>query len=148
MGFCQRAVPLPNIHTHPFSNIPSLACSGAYVQRACCSGSLKVDVSFTSGARKTIRFPLQAPVVFWWTDENGNHQQSEGRSRDISESGTFVLAAVCPPLGASVGLRISLEAVPDATKILPIEFDGHVLRVERVSAGSESSGFAVLKRTS
>ena len=107
-----------------------------------------MDVSFTSGARKTIRFPLPAPVVFWWTDENGNHQQSEGRSRDISESGTFVLAAVCPPLGASVGLRISLEAVPDATKILPIEFDGHVLRVERANAGSESGGFAVEKKTS
>ena len=107
-----------------------------------------MDVSFTSGARKTIRFPLQAPVVFWWKDENGNHQQGQGHSRDISESGTFVRAAACPPLGARVGLRISLEAAVGATEILPIEFDGHVLRVERVNAGSESSGFAVVKKTS
>jgi hypothetical protein len=107
-----------------------------------------VDVSFTSGARKTIRFPLRASVVFWWTDENGNHQQGEGRSRDISEGGTFVHAASCPPLGASVGLRISFEAAAGAPETLPIEFDGHVLRVERVDAGSESSGFAALKRTS
>jgi PilZ domain-containing protein len=144
----QRALPLPNIHTHPFSNIPSLACSSSHVQRASCSASLKVDVNFTFGARKAIRFPLQAPVVFWWTDENGNHQQGEGRSRDISESGTFVHAASCPPLGASVGLRVSLEVAAGATETLPIEFDGHVLRVERVNAGGESSGFAVLRRTS
>ena len=146
MGFCQRAVPSTNIHTRAFRNIPSLACSGSCVQRACLPASLKVDVGFTRGARKTIRFPLQAPVVFWWTDKNGNHQHGEGRSRDISESGTFVHAVACPPLGASVGLRISLETVPDATKTLPIEFDGHVLRVERASAGRESSGFAVLRR--
>jgi hypothetical protein len=105
-------------------------------------------VNATSGARKTIRFPLQAPVVFWWTDENGNHQQGEGRSRDISESGTFVLAAACPPLGAGVGLRISLEAVPDTTETLPIELDGHVLRVEHSDAANENTGFAVLRKTS
>jgi hypothetical protein len=107
-----------------------------------------VDVSFTSGARKTIRFPLRASVVFWWTDENGNHQQGEGRSRDISEGGTFVHAASCPPLGASVGLRISFEAAAGAPETLPIEFDGHVLRVEQASVGNENRGFAVLRRTS
>jgi hypothetical protein len=148
MGFCQRAVPLPNILIHPFGNIPFLACLNSCEQSACCSASLKVDVSFTSGDRKTIRFPLQAPVVFWWTDENGNHQQSEGRSRDISESGTFVHAGSCPPLGASVELRISLEPAAGATETLPIEFDGHVLRVEEVSARNENRGFAVLRRTS
>jgi PilZ domain len=148
MGVCKRALSLPNIHTHPFSNIPSLARSGSYGQGACCSASLKADVSLTCGARKTIRFPLQALVVFWWTDEDGNHQQGEGRSRDISESGTFVHAACCPPLGMSVGLRISLEAAAGATETHPIEFDGHVLRVEYARAGNENRGFAVLRRTS
>lgn len=103
-------------------------------------------MNFTSGVRKAIRFPLQAPVVFWWADENGNHQQGEGRSRDISENGTFVLAAAYPPLGASVGLRIFLEAVPGATETLPIELDGHVLRVEHADAGNENTGFAVLTK--
>ena len=77
-----------------------------------------------------------------------SHSVKAQRSRDISESGTFVHAAACPPLGASVGLRISLEAAAGATETLPIEFDGHVLRVERVNAGSESGGFAVVKKTS
>jgi hypothetical protein len=101
----------------------------------------------TSFIWKTIRFPLQALVLFWWADENGNHQ-CEGRSRDISESGTFVHAASCPRLGASVGLRISVESAAGATETLPIEFDGHVLRVEQANAGNENRGFAVLRRAS
>lgn len=117
------------------------------MQGAWRSSSQKVDVSFINGARKTIRFPLQAPVVFWWRDENGNHQQGEGYSRDISESGAFVHGVSCPPLGASVGIKISLEAAAGATEMVPIEFHGHVLRVEEASAANENRGFAVLRRT-
>src|ERR1700693_4800610 len=47
-----------------------------------------------------------------------SHSVKAQRSRDISESGTFVHAAACPPLGASVRLRISLEAAAGATETL------------------------------
>ena len=63
-----------------------------------------------------MRFPLETPVAFWWTDENGNRQQGEGSSRDINERGAFVFAATCPPVGSSVELRIPLEGLPDTTR--------------------------------
>jgi hypothetical protein len=147
MCFYRTALSLPNLLTHRSSDIPPLARSGSHAQRSCRSASRKVRVNFISGGRKTIRFPLQAPVVFWWTDENGTHQQGEGRSRDISESGAFVFAAACPPLGASVGLRIWLEGAHDGTETVPIEVDGLVRRVEQSDARNESSGFALLNRS-
>jgi hypothetical protein len=96
--------------------------------------------------RKSIRFPLQAPVIFWWTNEFGKRQQAEGRSRDISEAGTFVFAANFPPLGAIVGLKIDLRALPNAKGAPLIEYEGQVVRVERPN-GDKTDGFAVLRRT-
>jgi len=90
--------------------------------------------------RATIRFPLQAVVAFWWTDESGNRQHGKGSSRDISELGAFVFAAACPPVGSSVGLRIPLEGLPDTTGF---DLQGHVIRVERSGEGIGCSGFAV-----
>lgn len=92
--------------------------------------------------RATIRFPLEAPVAFRWTDENGNRQQGEGSSRDISERGAFVFAAACPPVGSNVELRIPLEGLPDATGI---DLEGCVVRVEQARPGKRSSGFAVFR---
>lgn len=97
-----------------------------------------------------MRFPVRTPVVFWWTDERGERQEAEGRSRDISEQGAFVFALDCPPLGANVGLRIDVEALPDANRTLPIEFVGRIVRVEQPAIENASSGFAVsvLRRSS
>jgi hypothetical protein len=97
--------------------------------------------------RKSIRFPLQTPVIFWWTNEFGKRQQAEGHSRDISEAGTFILAANCPPLGAIVGLRMDLQALPNAKGASLIEYEGQVVRVERPN-GEKGNGFAVLKKSS
>lgn len=94
--------------------------------------------------RKTMRFPVRTPVIFWWTDEHGKRQQAEGRSRDISEQGAFVFAPDCPPLGANVGLRIDVEALPDVDRTLPIEFEGKIIRVVQPDVEDASSGFAVL----
>ena len=106
---------------------------------------------FASGVRATIRYPLDVSVVFWWKDETGVNQQGTGRSRDISDRGVFVFAPVCPAVGSFVGLRISLNEVPDVKGTLDIEVAGKVLRVEwsDVEMGSiESSGFAVLRESS
>jgi PilZ domain len=93
--------------------------------------------------RATIRFPIQAPVAFWWTDENGNSQLGEGSSRDISELGAFVFAAACPLVGTRVGLKIRLEGPPDTKGI---DLEGSVIRVEQPADGKGSSGFAVQTR--
>jgi hypothetical protein len=92
--------------------------------------------------RATLRFPLQAPVAFWWTDENGNRQQGKGSSRDISELGAFVFSAACPPVGSTVELKIPLEELPETTGI---DLAGCVVRVERGHAGTQSGGFAVFR---
>lgn len=97
--------------------------------------------------RKSIRFPLQMPVIFWWTNEYGKRRQAEGYSRDISEAGAFVLAADCPPLGAIVELRMDLQALPNARGAYLIEYQGQVVRVERPN-GEKGNGFAVLRRSS
>lgn len=96
--------------------------------------------------RKSIRFPLQTPVIFWWTNEYGKRQQAEGQSRDISVAGAFVYAAECPPLGAIVELRMDLQALPNARVASPIEYQGQVVRVERPN-GDKGNGFAVLRRS-
>jgi hypothetical protein len=92
-----------------------------------------------------MRYPVKAPVSFRWKDENGNQRQGEGTSRDVSETGTFVFAPGCPPVGADVALKIFLVAMPGATKMVRVEVDGRVLRVEQATAAA-SSGFAVLTK--
>jgi hypothetical protein len=96
--------------------------------------------------RKSMRYPVKAPVSFWWKDENGNQCQGEGTSRDVSETGTFVFAPGCPPVGADIALRIFLVALPGATtRIVRMEVDGRVLRVEQATAAGRC-GFAVLTK--
>jgi PilZ domain len=96
-------------------------------------------------ARKTLRFLLQTAVTFWWTNGNGEPRHGEGRSRDVSEHGAFVFASTCPPVGASVVLKIDLEGIPDEIGRLPVEVEGEVLRAEQCPAerGMLTGGFAV-----
>jgi hypothetical protein len=94
-------------------------------------------------SRRTIRFPLQTAVTFSWTNGNGQHQQGEGLSRDVSEHGAFVIAPHCPPVGSHVALKIALEGVPDEIGPLPVEVQGAVLRVEQSPAETGKGGFAI-----
>ena|ERR1700693_3178956 len=95
-------------------------------------------------ARTTIRFPLEVSVDFWWTDDAGTHRQGEGHSRNVSEGGAFVIAIDCPPLGASVGLRMVFDSFADGTRALRMEVEGRVLRVEPSVIGTGYGGFAIL----
>jgi hypothetical protein len=93
--------------------------------------------------RKSMRYPVEAQVYFSWSDAEGKHCYGEGTSRDISETGTFVLASICPPLGVSVELRISFIALPNPARILHMNAGGEVLRVEPTTSGDGLTGFAV-----
>jgi len=93
--------------------------------------------------RKAIRFPLKALTVFWWLD-SGVVKRSEGRTRDISETGAFVLAGTCPPQGIQIGFKVFLPALPGFERKTRVEADGHVLRVERTPGREEYNGFAIL----
>jgi hypothetical protein len=96
-------------------------------------------------ARRTLRFLLQTAVTFWWTNGNGESRHGEGRSRDVSEHGAFVFAPNCPPVGASVLLKIDLEGIPEEIGALPVKVEGEVLRVEQCPAerGMLTGGFAI-----
>ena len=109
----------------------------------------KVAVAeFERPTRKNMRYPVQAPVHFWWKGEAGDRRRGEGLSRDISVTGAFIFASDCPPIGTEIGIRIFLVAVPEITKGLCVETHGRVLRVEQITGGELGSGFAVLTRGS
>ena len=96
-------------------------------------------------ARRTLRVLLQTGVTFWWTNGNGEPLEGEGRSRDVSEHGAFVFASCCPPVGATLTVKIDLEGIPDEIGRLPVEVEGEVLRVEKCPAerGMLTGGFAI-----
>ena len=94
--------------------------------------------------RKWMRYPMKAPVFFWWKDENGKQLECEGTSRDISETGAFVFALNCPPVGVDVKFRIVVAAPFGVAGAVNMEFEGHVLRVNQTNTDGEKSGFAVL----
>jgi hypothetical protein len=93
--------------------------------------------------RKAMRFPLEALTVFWWLD-SGVVKRSEGRTRDISEKGAFVVASMCPPQGIQIGFKVFLPALSGFERRTRVEADGHVLRVERAQGHEECEGFAIL----
>lgn len=72
-------------------------------------------------------------------------KRSEGRTRDISEMGVFVLAGTGPPAGAEIGFEFFLPVLPRLERKTRVEAVGQVVRVEQFSGGS-GCGFAVMNR--
>jgi PilZ domain len=95
--------------------------------------------------RKAIRFPLEAPIVFRWTD-SGIEKQGEGRTHDISEVGAFVLSSICPPVGTEISFNIFLPVIPGYEPKTRVEAEGRVLRVEQARGIEGRDGFAILSR--
>jgi hypothetical protein len=93
--------------------------------------------------RKAIRFPLEAPISFWWMD-SGVVKRSEGKTRDVSEGGAFVLASTCPPPGIQIGFKLYLPALPGSKRKTRLEADGQVIRVKHLRGRKECEGFAIL----
>lgn len=83
--------------------------------------------------------------MFWWT-ENGIEKRSEGRTRDISELGAFVLARACPPSGIQIGFKVFLPVLPGFEPQTRVEAVGQVLRVEHSHGLEWPEGFAILTR--
>jgi hypothetical protein len=96
--------------------------------------------------RGGIRYPLQVPASFSWEDEQQIMRQGEGRTRNISEKGVFVDAAICPPIGSSVELNFSLPAILDSERKMHVKHTGETLRLEMTGQGKQSSGFAIASR--
>ena len=73
-------------------------------------------------------------------------QQGEGHTRNISDKGAFVDAAILPPIGSSVELHFSLPALSDKARKMHVHYTGEILRLEEKEQGEHSSGFAITSR--
>ncbi len=96
--------------------------------------------------RRATRYLLDAAVLFSWGDERNVLHEGEGRTRDISERGVFVLARQCPPEGSTVLMNILLPAFPGARRILKIRAIAKVVRAESRELSEACDGFAVLNK--
>ena len=96
--------------------------------------------------RRAIRYPLQLPASFSWKDEERIVRHGEGNSRNISDKGAFVDAAILPPIGSSVELHFSLPAFSDKARKMHVQYTGETLRLEGQEQGEHCSGFAITSR--
>ncbi len=86
-------------------------------------------------SRRASRFPVHAPVIYQWVDEEGVQRQAGGFTRDISPKGIYVLSAVSPPIGMGVNFEVTLPPLVAASRGCQLKAHGKVVRVE-------SEGFA------
>jgi hypothetical protein len=93
--------------------------------------------------RLSLRYALHARVVFGWKDRLGEQKESRGKTRDVGQKGTYILATECPPAGAAVSLSIFLPLSTGEKRVMQIDADGNVLRAEHTSGPTELRGFAV-----
>jgi hypothetical protein len=96
--------------------------------------------------RRAIRYPLQLPASFSWQDEKEIVRQGDGLTRNISEKGAFVYAAILPPIGSSVELHFSLPALSDLGRKMHVQHTGETLRLGGTEQGEHSGGFAITSR--
>jgi hypothetical protein len=73
-------------------------------------------------------------------------RQGEGHTRNVSENGAFVEAAILPSIGSSVEMHFSLPSVPNAESKMYVQFTGETLRLEGTEQGKHSGGFAITSR--
>ena len=94
-------------------------------------------------ARKAVRYTLRARAVFSWTDRAGLVREGRGETRDISPKGAYVLTSCCPPRGVVLAVTIYLPTLEGENRILSIEAESKVLRVEPSSISGDSAGFSL-----
>ena len=93
--------------------------------------------------RRHLRYPLAADVKYQWSARNLMMGEGEGRSRDISEAGAFVLTNALPPVGASIDVAIQLPAWQVGAAALRMEMTGEVIRVDVPPGQERKWGFAI-----
>jgi len=91
------------------------------------------------------RFEVEATARFSWTDAGGVRWQGRGLTRDISETGVFVLTPDCPPSGVTVRLEVRASSLTRSG--LMMQAKGQVVRVEASEASAAIAGFAAATRS-
>ena len=90
--------------------------------------------------RKTKRYRLSAPAFYCWERADGILQEAQGRVRDISSRGVFILAEALPSPGAHLELNVYLPSLGGTPRSVQLSGEGTVLRAGRSEVGQ--SGFA------
>ena len=86
---------------------------------------------------------MEVVVEFSWRDAGGILRKGEGRTRNVSEVGAFVIASACPPVGAEVSYKLYLSGDP-GTQLAKVQARvAKVVRVDKAHTDVGSSGFAV-----
>jgi hypothetical protein len=93
--------------------------------------------------RKQIRHELSARAVFSWVGPEQKRLEREGVTRDISESGAFVVTTSCPPALASVRMELFLPPFRGTVATVRLRAEMRVIRIEQAPPGDQQSGFAV-----
>lgn len=93
--------------------------------------------------RHANRYEIATPISYWWTSSEGPIHSSKGETRNISPSGVLVAAEECPPIGASIQMRMRLPSLRGTGFGMKLYGEGRVVRSERVetSLGSRASRF-------
>jgi hypothetical protein len=92
--------------------------------------------------RKLSRYQISGPTTFTWTDGE-IQRQGNGWTRDLNYEGAYICSACCPPAGIRTNLEVFLPPFGKMGRILKLQMDAHVLRVETKPPALESIGFAV-----
>lgn len=90
--------------------------------------------------RERRRFDVSAPVAYVWTNSDSMQHSATGVTRDVSESGVFIVADTLPPVGAVVQFEVSFSFRDDSH--IQMRAHGKVLRVEATAGDKTQSGFA------
>ena len=93
--------------------------------------------------RTAFRYGMVATAAFEWQDEHGIQQKSQGITRDMSDSGAFIYAAVGPTAQVPVRIEFELPPLEEGKAPLRVRVKARVVRVERDPANPVHSGFAV-----
>jgi hypothetical protein len=93
--------------------------------------------------RSPVRYHLDLPVTFRWTEKDGSAYLGVGFTRDISAVAMFVVTADCPPCDALVHCDVMLPRVRNGSR-MQIKSCGRVLRSECAPGDSNGGyGFAI-----
>jgi hypothetical protein len=95
--------------------------------------------------RRSKRYRLRAFVKFAWENLQGITIRGEGRTRDISAGGLFVLTGDRLPLETAVKLEVSLPALREDKSGACLRTHGQVIHSEDVGFGAvANTGFQIL----
>lgn len=99
--------------------------------------------------RQARRFEMCAPVIFSWTDDQGNRHEGAGFTRNISTAGLLVIVHSAPPSQlALVDVEVILPAIGEGVRGLQLKSQGPVVRLEGLPDGMGvgiASPFAVVE---